>query len=253
MNISLLKTSFSLRSISFEQKNRHSFKIPLGAVCFFVFNSFFINAQNFSYSFAKDSSQYNSIANPYVLSSNESWVNKNFGLHLPFQFNFCGSHTDSINIETNGFLVFDIANQFAIVAFNNFGCKKDTNQNYTASIGYVIEGAEGNRIVKIEYKNLAQGILSNYDYLNYEIWLYENGNKIEYHIGANSYSNESGEGIAALIGIINRNMDTENKAYLVTGNPSIPAVQIVSGENELLYLSNIPYSGTIYTLTPTFN
>ena len=225
----------------------------IAIACFLLAIPLVSQSQNFNYNLTKDSIVYVPLSGATILTAGEDFTNQNFSIHFPFQFNFCGSVTDSVKIEGNGFVVFDNAKGLAAVSFNNFGSKKDTNQNYVSSISYAVSGSQGNRILKIEFKNLAQSALSNYDFLNYQVWLYENSNKVEYHIGNNSYANEMGEGIPALIGIINRNMDTENKAYLVKGIPSTPEGQLISGESEFVYINNVPFSGTVYTITPTFN
>lgn len=214
------------------------------------FTTTFVTAQNFGYALTKDSTTYTALTNASSVSTGENWNSKSFPLHLPFQFNFCGSTSDSLTIEGNGFIVFDKVKELSIVAFNNFRSNKDTNQSYVSSISYVNTGSQGNRITKIEFKNLSQNKLSSDDYLNYQVWIYENGNKVEIHTGANSYSDK--EDFSSLMGIINRNMDTDTKAYLVSGNPSSPSGQAISGDSELVYVNNIPNGGIVYTLTPTF-
>ncbi|OFY82856.1 MAG: hypothetical protein A3F72_01860 [Bacteroidetes bacterium RIFCSPLOWO2_12_FULL_35_15] len=233
----------------------------------FIFISKIIS-QNFNYSLTKDSSSYNELINPLMVSANENYQNKNFIIHLPFHYNFCGSVCDSLRIESNGFIVFDKSKGLSSIAFNNFNSKKDSFGNFVSTIAYITEGASGNRILKIQIKNIAQAIYNATDYLNYQVWLYENENKIAYHIGPN-YLSTVPEPIfppeipeeerirmevqnPVLLGLINRNMDTTNKAYLIKGKPSTPSGLLITGETELGYLNNIPKSGTIYTLTPTF-
>ena len=206
-----------------------------------------INAQNFNYSFAKDSSSYSELSGATVLTTGVNFSNKSFVVHFPFNFNFCGTNSDSLKIETNGFLVFDKTKQLAIVAYNNYSSKKDTLGNYTSSISYNTSGATGNRIIKIEFKNLAQNTLSSSDFLSYQVWLYESGNKVEIHTGANASN-----GTPVLIGIINKNMDTSDKAYLIKGDTSSPSGEIISGEASLDYLNQMPNSGIVYTLSPAF-
>lgn len=222
--------------------------LPVLYLCLFVLQS---KAQNFNYTLTKDSSLYTPLASPTLLSvEGQNWRNINFSMRLPFQFNFCGSSTDSLVIEGNGFIVLDHAKFLSIVAFNNFRSNKDTNENYSSTVSYLTIGSQGNRITKIEFKNLSQAKLSNTDFLNYQVWFYENGNKIEFHIGSNWYGLNPESPSSVLLGIVNRNMDTENKAYLVTGSQYAPTGQSISGDNEFVYLNNTPSEGTILTLTP---
>lgn len=226
---------------------KNKIHLSLFAVAWLIILSASAKAQNFSYSLQKDSSAYNDLIGSTVLVSGESFINKSYTVHFPFHYNFCGTIADSVRIETNGFLIFDQAKQLALMAYNNFGSQKDSLQNYVASISYVISGTSGNRVVKIQFKNLAQNSFSSFDLVSYQVWIYESGNKIEVRTGENASTE-----VPVLIGIINRNMDTEDKAYLLNGNPSNPAGQIISGTTDLISLDRIPYGGTIYTLTPTF-
>ncbi|MFL5763626.1 MAG: hypothetical protein ACJ77K_06760 [Bacteroidia bacterium] len=208
-------------------------------------------AQNFGYSFQRDSSSYADLAGPAVLLSNETFINKHPVIHLPFSFNFCGYNTDSVIIETNGFIVFNAYYPLSLISFNAFGGNKDSLQHYIASVNYNSSGTSGNRILKIEFKDLSMNGYNYYDRLSYQVWLYENGNKIEYHVGPNSYSCWE-EGLPQLLGPINQNMSTANNAFLISGDPNNPTGELISSEEELSYINNVPAEGTIYTLTPTF-
>jgi hypothetical protein len=226
--------------------------IKLALMCLLFFTIMQTEAQNFNYIFAKDSGAYVSLTSPVFLSSNESWVNKHFKLALPFQFNFSGLPADTIYIETNGYLIFDKNKELATVAFNEFSSRKDTNQSYTASLGYSIEGSSGSRIVKIQFSNVSKNNFSSSDHLNYQVWLYESGNKIEFHIGANAYSLNPEFTNPVMLGLINRNMDSDPKAYLINGTIFSPAAGTVSADEDLIYLNNVPSEGIVFRLTPTF-
>jgi hypothetical protein len=208
------------------------------------------SAQNFSYSLIKDSSAYTCLAGCQVLSAGENFMSKRFTLHLPFQFNFCGSSTDSLVIEGNGFISFDEQKGLSLVAFNNFSSRNDTSHAYTSSISSLAEGSGENRIVKIQFSHLAQYTLSSSDFLDYQVWLYENGNRIEFHIGTNSFSGY--DELPQLLGMINRKMNTENKAFLLSGAVSSPGTQLISGDDPFVYLNTIPSAGIIYKLSPSF-
>lgn len=209
-------------------------------------------AQTFGYSLQKDSSAYVPLSGATVLSAGENFRSKSFMLDIPFAFNFCGTSADSVCIEGNGFLVFDKGKGTAVVAFNNFGSNKDTAQQYASSILSVPTGTAGNRILKLEFRSLSQNRLSVHDYLSYQVWLYENGNKVEFHTGPNACSHVPDLELPFLMGLINKSMDTETKAYLVSGDPAAPVGQLIIGESGLVYLNNVPLEGTVITLTPTF-
>lgn len=218
-------------------------------ICFFLI-AISNKAQNFNYSLTKDSSEYQNLSSTITLTANVSWTNKFFVIHSPFQINLLGEKYDSLVIESNGFLTVDRAKNLSIVAFTNFGARRDENQQYVSSINYQITGTVGNRIIKIEFKNLAMNRFSSNDQLEYQLWLYENNSSIEFHIGSNPYGQDSE--YPFLLGLINRNMDTANNAFLISGNPSSPSGEIILADAELKYINTIPKSGIIYKLTPNF-
>ena len=205
--------------------------------------------QNFSYAPSADSSAYTELSSPVVLAGLSAWSGP-YGFPIPFSFDFCGTSTDTIVIETNGFIILDKPHETAIIAFNSFTNHRDTTNAYGASISYLTTGSSGNRICKIQFKKLSQYQLSGNDHLSYQVWLYENGGKIECHIGPNSYS--AMEEMFVPFGLINRYMDTTDKAYMLYGNPSSPSGQIITGEAELVYLNTVSHEGIILTLTPAF-
>ena len=233
----------------------HSLSRSLSMIIGLLLISAVSTSQNYSYTLTKDSSSYISLNGASTVAGAQSWLNKSFGLHLPFQFNFCGTASDSITIDNNGFINFHSQINMSLVAFNSYTANKDTNAAYVSLISEQLEGTAGNHILKIQFSNLSENNLSAYDYLNYQVWLYENGNKIEFHIGANAHALQQNADAAfpVLLGILNRNMDgSTTNGYLVTGAASSPAgVALPSGEG-LQYISSTPSSGIIYRLTPAF-
>src|SRR4051812_32086588 len=182
----------------------------------------YAGAQNFSYALTKDSSSYADLSGATTALSGESFANKHPVVHLPFTFNFCGFNADSVVIETNGFIVFNVPNAISLISFNGFSGYKDSLQQYVASINYLLSGSSGNRIMKIEFRKLSNNAYSFYDNLSYQVWLYENGNKVEYHIGPSYYSSQVESEYPVLMGPINQKMDTDDKAFMISGNPVSP-------------------------------
>lgn len=207
-------------------------------------------SQNFNYSLVKDSSVYSTLSSPTVLSANEDWVNKQFKVLLPFRINIAGRLIDSLLIDGNGFILLNDNSELAIVGFNQFSSFQDSSQNYTSSLKYEVDGSNGYRIVKLEFSNLSRGMHSAYDFLNYQVWLYESGNKVEFHIGSHSQNQSMLN--SSLLGIINRNMDTSPSAFLIAGDLSSPQGINTNPDEEFLYLNEIPSENITFTLTPTF-
>ena len=228
-------------------------------ILFFLLSVKIITAQNFNYTLTKDSAGYSPLASATVLAaSGNDWSrHQPFTVQLPFHFPLGGSlFTDSVSVENNGYIVLDKGRNIAVAAFNSFGCRKDTLNHFVSQLSTTtITGGSG-RTVIIEFKNVAQNRLSSFDHLSYQTWINENGS-IEFHIGENPYTAIAATDTVthasqtpALMGIINRNMDTSDKAFLISGNPFSPVGNVISSNPDLLYISNIPSNGDVYILNP---
>ena len=223
-----------------------SFKvfIPFLSLVFFQVSK----AQNFNYTLTKDSTSYQPLSTTAIVADKEDWTNKKFSLNLPFQFNCAGVITDSLTIESNGFISFGANTNLALVAFNNFLCSMDTTGAFVSEISFLLSGSPGSRVAKLEFKNLSLGTVSPEDFFSYQLWFYEGNNKIEYHIGPHAYAAISV--FPELIGVIRRRMDASVNGYLVTGSPSSPTGKQLN--DEFSYIDRMPGTGTIYTFTPIF-
>src|SRR5690606_21816877 len=110
------------------------------------------------------------------------------------------------------------------------------NGSALSPISYKVEGTTGNRILKLEIKNA--GLESEIDpqnptsststlYLNYQIWLYEADDAIEYHFGPNNITlatqlNNQGENYSQFSAIIQGEDDFEFLNSVVNGTIANP-------------------------------
>lgn len=209
-----------------------------------------VQAQNFNYSLGYQQASYTALPSPVSITQGNDWHNRNYSIPIGFRFDFLGAGFDSVSIRTNGFFVFDDKPNFAIVSFNELVPKKEASTGIYSSINYKLEGTTGNRILKIEYNNCGFHTDLPGHFFNYQVWLYEAGNKIEFHIGANTYSAVENE-FSPLLGLINMNQDTNDKAFLIGGNPSSPEGVLINGAADLIYLNSVPAEGTVYILQPS--
>lgn len=131
-------------------------------------------------------------------------------------------------------------------------------------ISYVIDGTVGNRIVKIEWSNV--GFLEDTteeDFMNFQVWLYEAGNVIEYRYGAKQINNAQevfidDDGIA--IGFY-PSLELEDwdyigqDCYILTGTTTNPVMQTVTPqqfENEGTdNFTGMIAENTVITFTPS--
>ncbi|MEO5643580.1 MAG: hypothetical protein ABIS12_09660 [Bacteroidia bacterium] len=243
--------------------------IPLIAGMLFSLST---KAQDFNYSFTKDSVAWQELNTQTILNTdNDAW---DFSYKIPigFSFNYLGRNFESLTIETNGYVVFDDDRNYALTAFLGFGDCVDAFGNHPV-LGYELSGTAGNRILKIQFKNLCNSLGSS-KYFSYQVWLKENG-ALEIHVGPNDFQPgiivntvmEESEIIQRdttftnidsmqvyRVGLLNMNMDTEISGFFIGGITSSPQSQPVNGNySEPIYMMRAPSQGTRYTFTPNSN
>jgi len=166
-----------------------------------LFISLLTNAQPF-YTFSKLTNTYTDLPGLTSVHNNQPWEKHSVKNGADF------TYTLPFNLKVNGinykFLAFDGANLFLhsmngseieMYATGIFVCDKSaTNATTSVSpVGYKVEGATGNRIFKMQFKNVGSSVekyfyFANTYYLNVQIWLYEGSNVIEYRIGDHNLS-----------------------------------------------------------------
>jgi len=225
-------------------------KITFVALLLTCFNAV---AQN--YTFLKTTATYSDLANPISLSNGEVWDDPEYEITLPFSFTINNVATNSLLVY-DSYISFDTDDELAHIASpigNDLIDRGDGTDVSLSPISYRIDGNPGNRIVKIEFKNC--GSFDDFSlsmFVNFQIWLYETTNVIEYRYGASSvtspedfYSGETG-GIAAVVILddLFEEVFSEDSVFL-EGSPSNPTTT-----NQLAFLNGTPSNGTVYRFTP---
>ena len=136
------------------------------------------------------------------------------------------------------------------------------NEVSLSNISYKIEGVPGDRIVKIEWNHVGfWEDWTNSDYCNFQLWLYESSNSVEYHYGPSQINNpngtfggQTGPNVGFVpSGDFNSTLLDEN-AYILTGNPVNPTVIKIKpgeeGQNPGGALLGMIPEGTVYTFSP---
>lgn len=212
-----------------------------------------VRAQSFDYSFSTSTGTYQSLGGATTIASDTNWNNSRFRIPIGFNFEFCEEAFDSVTIETNGFAKFD--DNRAIVLFHGAMCKQDSNNVYSL-LSYSTTGTPGNKIMKIQYTNCGYDVNDPGEYLNYQLWLYEQDNKVEIRTGTASYPgaiDSTGASPTPLIGLLNPLQNNTVNGLLLSGNATSPSLQLLSQGSILYYLDFIPAAGRIYTFVPNGN
>jgi hypothetical protein len=174
----------------------------------------------FDYTFTPSTDAYSELQNPTVLTNGTVWDEETYLLALGFTVYIGDAGFDTVSVNTNGYLTFvnhSVNETCAAMVLGNADLQDRGAGTVTTKspISYEIDGNIGSQIVKIQYKNAGffDGISS--DSVNFQIWIYENLDKIEYRFGQSSISNPSivfQGNLGAISGIF-----TANNSNLLTG------------------------------------
>lgn len=120
-----------------------------------------------------------------------------------------------------------------------------------SKLSYITSGEEDNHIFKLEWSHF--GLYDSEDSdINFQVWLYENGNRIEFRYGnmqiASDWGYDNDKGPLVIIGSgYNLQDDTIEKAAVLSGNPQNPTISTITDfDTEPITLDGTPTNGTVY-------
>jgi hypothetical protein len=140
------------------------------------------------------------------------------------------------------------------------GIHRDGKSGSCSNLSYKLEGPVGNRIFKLEWNNVSLYDVVDSCFLNMQVWLYENGNIIEFRYGPSYVSTDdwamyAEEGIQPLFAVADLYSEIGNAATLY-GDPDNPTFKCIpltdtTSVDFLSYgLSRQPSANTVYRFTP---
>jgi hypothetical protein len=196
-----------------------------------------VQAQS-SYNFSYFMSAYTELTNPTQL-----FPVGFFDTLVPgYNVTLAGRTNDSIRMRLKGTLSADTITTLAERTFEPFGGEHGQGQ-----YGYVIDGAPGNRIIKIQYKNVKfdHDMIGN-DRINFQVWLFEYDNSVEVHYGSSIIQNPTWDYYYVETGAYVGSLG----CYL-TGPAASPIVDTSTGVD--LRLTGTPPDGMVYRFEPVTN
>jgi|GEM_PF-2807820 len=226
-------------------------------------------AQVGSYAFTNGTSAYNTIVGgpgttPVTLTSVDDAISN--PQNIGYTFNFGGTPFTTYRINSNGWLNLGAASTSptnytslsgtennVIAAFN-----RDLVGNNTTSTSYYtqLSGATGSRILKVEWVNIrsfAAAILPATG--NFQIWLYECTNVIEFRYGAFTTAAARTTAGNVQVGLRGASTAAANVRSLSnTGSWATPTVGTSSASTVAMGTFGVPFlpdNGRLYTWTPT--
>ncbi|MBS1774490.1 MAG: T9SS type A sorting domain-containing protein [Bacteroidetes bacterium] len=158
---------------------------------------------------------------------------------------------------TKGILIFpnafvEVVDNNDIMVFDGLIRELDSIDN-TSKISYKIEGSSGKKIIKVQWKNLRvhSGLASNY--VNLQIWIYQENDIVEYRYGPSSVDNASGytQATGPSVGIFysTSTVSTMYQKIWISGTPPSIIVDTLKNTN-LPNIFGVPANGTVYQFIP---
>lgn len=238
-------------------------KITLLTILFAVFT---VNAQNF-YNFSEFQQDYQDLQEPISINNGQVWYWDTFSeVTMPFNFSVGGQPVDRFLFDDDNFVLLAPGVNYATTETGVYYLAISSlwvqDRSYstgvsTSPISYKVEGEDGNRILKLEVKNagleetLYLGISEDSFYVNYQVWVYEADQSIEFRYGEHNVTDTEyvteGEGI--LIGF-----GDNNQISLVSGNVESPVYAEYTEDTlpmDGYTLNAHPANGTVYRFTPS--
>lgn len=238
--------------------------------CFFALLSFINNAQLLdTYNFSVINENYVNLTNSISLNNGMYWDDPEYTIPIGFDFEIGGKTISTLYISFGDAIIsseYDSTDDLAMLSILSPEVDLEDNgneNNSLSNISYITEGSIGDRIFKLEWDNAGFFAEPSSEYVNFQLWLYEDDYKVEYRYGASNITNpaiqfeEDGGPYIFLLPSYNDNdfNETLNKpAYFLSGDPNNPTVtEVLPGDENLFEgepLTSMPDSGTVYRFTP---
>lgn len=204
------------------------------------------------YSFGFGQGTYAPLVNPVVLNPGIDFPgHNNYTVQLGFEFRYFGNPLYSIEVLRNGLVFLGNENEY-LTPF-----RPEMVVTPQSQIAYQVS-TTGNcnyRVMKVEWKNM--GLMcadSLTGRVNFQLWLYESSNRIEFHYGPVTGVPASGTCNTTWQAYLGPRLWVSNSRQyaVVTGNFAQPVLLQGIGSflgNEHPFQQEIPPEGMVYTFT----
>lgn len=208
-------------------------------------------SQDFNYRVSTDSVAWRELSTQTILNTGTQNYSPIYKIAIGFSFSFLGQEFDSITIQSTGMVNFDSERNYSFwgLAGNSFYAD---SAGAVSVLGYQLTGDTGNRELTIQFKNVGAPTDPS-STLSYQLIIRENGS-FAFLMGTISGSAETNSLFngPVSIGLVNQNMDTNERALLLSGSPLAPSsVHINESNPNITSLSGLPPAGYRYTFTPS--
>jgi len=208
---------------------------------------------------------YSNLIGGTQISSDGAWKEVSAGplaLTIPFK-SLAGAELEDFYIESYGIDVSNDVNYLSLYPLyaENDGGYRDRNYDFSltveenqlrsaqSKVSYLIEGTIGNRVLKIEYQNVQFWESAENDSINFQIWLFEDNSKIEFHFGSTFITNpETVFGAGAIVALMEEDDVDLLYQYFLENDCQSP--NLIDDKGAMAhYISGIPSNGLVYRFT----
>ncbi len=245
--LSLITTLISISQISIAQHNIHK-------------NETLQKKQGTAYTFQKSNAAYQTLVNSISLNKGQTWYLPTFKIPVEFDFTMLGQKIDTFSMGNSGGTSLSYsASTFKVYYIDGINSDIQDRNMFTnnkpsvSPLSYKVEGSIGSRVLKVEWKNVGfywedDSLHTTNDFMNYQVWLYEGSNDVEYHYGNSKITNK-GIDFLSFDGETYIGLELQDEeSYYLKGDPANPTLTYTFD-----YQDNYPDSGTVYRFINTKN
>ncbi len=209
-------------------------KTPITFLMLFIYSTLTVWAQP-AYTLKTSQANYADLQGDVVILADT--VYPLAAITVPKAFKVFGhSLPDTLSVGRNGFIVC-AGNEFAF-AIDPY-LVGNTFPDSDSRVSVALEGAVGQRILKIQWKNVGTATDSSLRF-NYQCWMYEADQAVEFRFGPGSNPNSGFSGLF----LLSRDFSQAYEIFVIHGDPAMPAVETL----QSLPIQSGPASGTVYRM-----
>ena len=223
----------------------------------------------YPYDFSGHTSTYQDLVSPTELLPTDIWDDTILTVPIGFKLKWMydNKEIDTVYLDTYGFLRTSITDTFLYGFWPRSGmapyfadlCDRSFNDSTLttpqSSVSYKTEGIAGSRICKIQFKNAGfYGDSTMQDYVNFQIWLHEANDIIEFHYGPREIADAEtvfGPDGGPWIGMVYKSTLTLNSSFMITAL-SLDSCSYISGDSST-YAVNTPPPVDFFAAGPPSN
>lgn len=233
-----------------------------------LYTLLYIQAQ--TYNFSVREAPYVNLEKSISLTNDKIWDDPFFEIPIGFDFEFFDLMLNTLYTDNGQFLfdkstISDVQPFSAILGLTVNLIDRGVGSGKSASnISYMLDNINGENVFIIEWSNAGfylewDELETVNDFINFQIWLYEESGQIDFRFGPNAIAVPSlyfdyGYNLPPSIGLLHNFSDDNGSTVfdeflLLEGNSSQPNLLVANSYYENEGLSSFPNDSTIYTFS----